>query len=450
MDQVSNYRHHFKKTITLAYPVMLSQLGHVMVGVADSIMVGQLGTTPLAAASFANSILTVVMVIGIGISFGLTPLVARADGENRRDQMHKILRHGLLLCLGVGILLAGFVYLSEDLWPLLKQPGQVVSEAREYMIVVAISLIPFMVFQAFKQFAEGLSSTKPAMYITVSANILNIFLNYLLIFGKFGLPELGLYGAGIATLISRILMAIGIIVFFKKSKVFQVFAEQLHRLKPTVSLMKDILRIGIPSAMQMVFEVAAFSFSAIMMGWFNEMVLAAHQIAINLASISYMVANGIGAAATVRVGNQLGRKDFPMLRAAGNTSFIMGIMLMSISCIIFIFARYQLPIIYINDPEVIQISAGLLAIAALFQLSDGIQVVGLGVLRGLADVKIPTVITLIAYWVIGLPLGYMLSFHWGVGPKGVWLGLLIGLTVAAILLLYRFNKLSKKLMIKKA
>ena len=429
----------------LAYPVMLSQLGHITVGVADSLMVGQLGAVPLAASSLANSIFAIVITFGIGISYGITPLVAAADGERDPLKIRYYFKHGLILNIAAGILL--FILISSLSFTLyhMGQDEEVARQAIPYLGIITFSLVPFMFFQTYRQFAEGLSNTKQAMYVTLVANLVNIVLNYLLIFGKFGFPAMGLIGAGYATLISRILMAILMGLYIGYSKDFKDYDLKFKWVFEKLYFNR-ILKIGLPSAIQFMFEVGAFVMAAIMVGWLGAKALAAHQIAINLATISYMTATGISAAATIRVGNQLGRRDIPTLRAAGFTSFIMAAFFMAFCASVFLIGHKFFPTLYIDDTEVIQLAASLIIVVSLFQLSDGIQVVGLGALRGMADVKIPTYVTFLAYWIIGLPVGYFFGFTLEYGAIGVWYGLLIGLTITAVLLVFRFNYITKKLL----
>ncbi|MFP4091585.1 MAG: MATE family efflux transporter [Cyclobacteriaceae bacterium] len=434
---------HFRKTSLIAYPIVLSQLGHITVGVADSVMVGELGTEPLAAVSLANSIFSLVLMFGIGVSMAITPLVAAADGEGDLKKSGRIFRHGLAINLLASLVLGLLILLGTQLLPLLEQPERVVELAIPYLLIITSSLLPFMLFQTFKQYAEGLSRTRTAMFITLSANLLNIFFNYLLIYGKWGFPEMGLNGAGVATLISRILMLIAMVVYVKRASWFN---QKITMKKLQKTLMVRILKIGIPTGFQYVFEVGAFSTAAIMMGWLGAQALAAHQIALNLAAVSYMMVTGIAAASTVRVGNQLGKQDIPNMRRAGFSAFLMGLMLMTSSAVLFVSGKYFFPSLYIDEPEVIELAGSLLIIAAFFQLSDGVQAVALGTLRGMADVKIPTIITLIAYWVVGLPVAYLLAFPLELGPHGIWYGLLVSLTIAAVLLVSRFHYISKRLL----
>lgn len=445
MWQGQNFKEHFRKNFQLAYPVMLGHLGHVMVGVADSMMVGQLGSAPLAAASLANGIFVVLLTFSIGFSSAITPLTALADGENDLGKAAGFFNHGFILNATLGIVFSLLFVVGAPLLKLLNQPEEVVALALPYFKVISLSLIPFMFFQTAKQFIEGLSQTRQAMYIIVFSNLLNILLNYLLIFGKLGFPAMGLMGAGIATIISRIVMAVIMNLYLVKSRQYRQYLQNFSLNVISGTVLKQITNIGLPTGFQYIFEVGAFSMAVVFMGWLGETEQAAHQIAINLASISYMLAAGIAAAATIRVGNQLGRRDKATLRAAGFTSYFMSVALMAISALLFITTRYFLAGLYIDEQAVIDLAAQLLIIAAFFQLSDGIQVVGLGALRGMADVKVPTIITLVAYWVLGLPVGYLLAFVFDWGPHGIWIGLLTGLTTAAILLSIRFHYVSSRI-----
>lgn len=425
---------------------MLSQLGHILVGVADNIMVGRLGAVPLAAASLANAVFFLLLTFGIGISYAITPLVAAADGAGDRSTIARVLKHGLLINIITGVILFILVLAGGNILHHMNQPIDVVALAIPYLGVITFSIIPLMLFQTFRQFAEGLSMTKQAMYITVSANVINIVLNYIFIYGKLGVPAMGLMGAGWATLISRVIMGLMMLCFVYYHKKFRLYRYGLGLGNYSQAFVRKMLAIGVPAAFQFAFEVSAFAGAAIMIGWLGANSLAAHQIAINMVSISYMMASGLSAAATIRVGNQLGRNDIVTLRRAAFTIFIMVGVFMTVCGIIFYFGRYYFPTFYIDDIKVINLSASLIAIAAFFQLSDGVQVVSLGSLRGLKDVKIPTVFTFIAYWVLGLPIGYWLGFERNFGAVGIWIGLLVGLTVAATMLSLRFNKITKKLL----
>ncbi len=441
------YREHFLKNWSLAYPVMLSQLGHVVVGVADSIMVGQLGTEELAAVSLGGAPFYVVMLFGIGVSYALTPLVAAADGQDQAFYIRNLLKHAIVLDALVGVLLFLLLYFGGPLVQYFDQEPNVVAIALPYLYIIGGSLIPVMIFQAFRQFAEGLSYTKQAMYISISANLLNILLNYLLIYGVWFFPELGVNGAGWATLISRVVMAIAMIVFVFRFKDFSQYITGFKFKNYAWTIWSKLLKIGVPSGLQFVFEVGAFAMAAIMVGWLGAIPLAAHQIALNLSGITYMTASGISAAATIRVGNQLGKSDISTLRTAGFTCLAMAAGFMAFCALVFIVGKTILPGFYVDDTSVIVLAADLLIVAAFFQISDGVQVVGLGSLRGLSDVKIPTLVTMVSYWFIAIPVGYVLGIMLDMGSIGIWIGLLIGLTLAAIAHVWRFNSLTKKLLV---
>ena len=440
----AEYKEHFAKNFNLAYPVVLSQLGHIMVSVFDSLMVGQIGTLPLAAASLGNSIFMITLVFGLGVSYSITPLIAAADGRRNYTRISLLLLNGLVSNVMLGVLLFIAGYFLSPYITFLNQPEEVVRLAVPYINILFLSMVPLMVFQAFRQFAEGLSLTKQAMYITLVANSLNIVLNYILIYGKLGFEPMGLVGAGWATFISRVVMALmmaGYVLFAKRFEIFRRFLRLRHF---SFLHVYRIFKLGLPISGQMIFEMGAFSFSAIMIGWLGAKQLAAHQIAINVASVTYMMASGIAAAATIRVGNQKGMGNYRAMRVAGLSSFAMGALFMLASGLLMVLGNKLIPMLYIDDVEVIQLASTLLIIAALFQISDGVQVVGLGALRGLEDVRIPSLISLLAYWVIGLPVGYLLCFKLGFGVNGVWTGLLVGLSVAALLLFIRFKALSNR------
>ncbi|GAB3815380.1 MATE family efflux transporter [Pontibacter rugosus] len=411
-------------------------------------MVGQIGTLPLAAASLGNSIFTITLVFGLGISYSITPLIAAADGRRNYTRISLLLLNGLVSNVLLGILLFIAGYFLSPYITLLDQPPNVVDLAIPYINILFLSMVPLMVFQAFRQFAEGLSLTKQAMYISIIANALNVFLNYLFIFGKWGFEPMGLVGAGWATLISRVVMAITMAGWVLYAKKFDVYRHFLRLRHLSFIHMYRIFKLGLPISGQMIFEMGAFSFSAVMIGWLGAIELAAHQIAINVASVTYMMASGIAAAATIRVGNQKGLGNFRAMRMAGYSNLAMGAIFMTCSGLLMVLCNELIPMLYIDDPQVIQLASGLLIIAAIFQISDGVQVVGLGALRGLEDVRIPSLISLLAYWVIGLPIGYYLCFKADYGVNGIWLGLLIGLSVAAVLLAWRFRALSNRLKVR--
>jgi MATE family multidrug resistance protein len=442
---LENYKSHFKKTFLLAYPVVISQVGHVIVNLTDSVLIGHLGPVKLAACSLGLSVFAVLMVLGIGIAYGLTPHISREYGADDKDACGKYLVNSFLINMITGVLIyIGIYFLSTQLSKLGQQP-EVVTEALPFLRIIGLSMIPLMLFLTFKQFAEGLNFTRQAMIITLIADGINIFLTYGLINGEFGLPRLELRGAGIANLISRSLMAILMISYVLRSKNFKSY---LHQAKVKFIKWKDSLAIinyGIPTAFQYLFEIGAFALAALMMGMISANHQSAHQIAISIASATYMAASGIGAATAVRVGNALGEKNYLNLRRAGFSGYWMVLVFMGLSAIFMIIGKEAFPKFYMDHPEVNSIASVLMIIAAFFQLSDGTQVVGLGALRGMGDVKIPTLVTFVAYWVIAIPLSYYLGFTLKMGAEGIWIALSLGLTISAVLLFWRFRVLSARL-----
>ncbi len=437
------YKEHVKLTLQLSYPVIIGQLGFIMMGVVDSLMVGTLGSAPLAAAALGNSITLLIFIVGIGVSFAVTPLVAISVGANKYSDCGIYFRQSLLVNLTFGFVLMAVTLICSELLIYLDQPAEVLAPAKSYTRILGLGALPVMLFQTYKQFIEGLSVMKPAMVITILANIINAFTNWTLIFGNLGFPALGLDGAGWATFTSRSFMAISLMLYVMNKKFFKQYDVTFHFKNINLPVIKKILSLGLPSGIQYFFEIGAFSFAVIMIGWLGTEQLAAHQIAINLASISFMVVLGLSIAGGIRVGNAVGEKNVTRVRRAGFTSIFLALCVMAVSGLIFIIFRNYLPALYIDDETVISIASSLLIIAALFQLSDGVQAVGIGILRGLTDVKIPTVITFVAYWIVGLPIGYFLAFELGWDVQGVWIGLLAGLTTSAILLTLRFNMKSK-------
>ncbi|MDG2053017.1 MAG: MATE family efflux transporter [Flavobacteriaceae bacterium] len=453
---LTEYTKEFKYNLKLSYPVILGMLGHTMVAFVDNIMVGQIGTAELAAISLANSFMFVAMSLGIGFSMAITPLIAEAEGEGSFEVGKSTFKHGLFLCTVISILLFLGVFFAEPMLHLMKQPPEVVELAIPYLNLVAVSLIPLVIFQAFKQFSDGMSMTKYPMHAILIGNVINVVLNYLFIFGKFGFPELGIVGAAIGTLVSRLIIVIFLWYLLSQHHKSRAFVLNINIFKLSKKMIKKLYSIGFPSAMQMFFEVAIFTAAIWLSGILGKNPQAANQIALNLSSMTYMVAMGLSVTAMIRVGNQKGLKRYIDLRRIAFSIF----MIASLSAVVFAILIFLfsgiLPKMYLdlNDPtkmvdnyEVITIASKLLLIAAVFQITDTIQVVALGTLRGMQDVKIPTFITFISYWLIGFPIYYYLSLYTDYKSAGIWIGLLAGLISSGILLFIRFNYLSNKLII---
>ncbi len=441
----SKYTKEFSTNLSIAYPIMLGQLGHILVALADNLMVGQLGAPQLAAVSLGNSLVFIALSLGIGFSFAITPLIAEADGAGDIEKGRLHFHHGIIMCAVNGVLLFVLLLFAKPILYHLNQPEEVVELAIPYLEIVALSMIPLMTFQAFKQFADGLSQTRHAMYATLLANVVNVVFNYFLIYGIWLFPRLEVEGAAYGTLISRFFMLILIIYMLKRKEKFKPYFHWGSKDHIKLSEFKDLIRLGFPTALQMLFEVAIFTAAIFLSGILGTNAQAANQIALNLASMTFMIAVGLGVTATIRVGNQKGKGDFPNLRRIAFSIFLQVFLIEAVFAVGFILLKDVLPPFYIDNQEVIFLSAQLLIVAALFQLSDGIQVTILGALRGLQDVNIPTGICFIAYWVIGFPISWYLGKGDQMGSQGIWIGLLAGLTASAIMLYFRFNYLSKKL-----
>jgi len=430
---------HLLKNLSLSFPIMISQLGHITVGVFDSLMIGKVSVSQLAAVSLATSIFSFILLFCIGLSYGITPLISSSD--RGKKYVSSILYNGMLVNVISSILLVSFVILTKHLLSYLGQDEEVLFHTYSYLDIICISLIPLILFQTFKQFIEGLGFTKPSMYISVISNVINIVLNAVLIFGLFGFPRLEIIGAAYATLISRVIMFLLILIYCLNDR---RFSKYILKTKFLINLnhIKDIFRIGFASGLQYIFEVGAFSVATVMTGSIGAIHLAAHQIALNLASISYMIASGIGSASMISLSYYDGKRNFEDMRRSGFASFLLVFILMIVSALVFIIFRNYLPVLYVDDSSVINIASTLLIIAGLFQISDGIQAVGLGILRGIRDIKKPTIVTFISYWIISIPLSYFLGIEYGYGVYGIWIGLSVGLTLAAIFHVTRFNYLT--------
>ena len=432
-------------------------LGHMFVSFADNVMVGQLGAAELAAVSLGNSFFFIAMSLGIGFASAITPIVAEADSAKNPVGVKNALKHGLILCGLLSGILYSLMLLAKPVMRNMDQPLEVVDLAIPYLDIIAISIIPLVIFEALKRFSDGLSNTKHPMYATIVANIINVVINYLLIFGSFGFPKLGIIGAGIGTLISRVIMVIFLWIIFTKNKRFKLYVTEIKFKITNIKIFKKITDIGLPSAFQMLFEVGIFTAAIWMSGVLGKNYQAANQIAFNLSAMTFMVGIGLGVAATIRVGNQKGLFDFVALRKIAFSIFLLTVLIEIFFALMFFILKDWLPTLYldtenisktIENGEVILIASKLLLIVALFQIFDGLQVVILGALRGLQDVKIPTLITFIAYWLIGFPICFYLGLYTPLKSIGIWIGLLISLAVSSILLYLRFNYLSKKLILK--
>jgi MATE family multidrug resistance protein len=451
---LSIYTKEFRANLQLAYPVILGMLGHTFMSLVDNIMVGRLGPTELAAVSLGNSMVFIAMSVGIGFSTAITTIVAQGDGAKNTIRVRMAFHHGLLLCTVLGVCLFGVVLLAKPLMTHMGQPPEVIAMASPYINWVAFSLIPVVIFQGYKQFADGMSLTKYDMYTVVVSNIVHIGLNYMLIYGVWLFPKMGIIGAGLGTVISRVFMVVYMHYLLSRNEKLKPYFKGFRFSQIRKSVLRKIISLGLPSSMQMLFEVALFTSAVWLSGSLGTTSQAANQIALSLSSMTFMFAMGLSVTAMIRTGNQKGLKDYKQLRIVARSIFLLAVTLEIIFALLFVVFHQYLPHFFLNmenttlvkdNTEVISIASGLLLIAAVFQISDGIQVVVLGALRGLHDVKIPAIITFVAYWVIGFPVSFYLGLHTALGAAGIWIGLLSGLTSAAIFLYLRFNYLTNKL-----
>ena len=451
---LKQYTKEFSYNLRLAYPVILGMVGHTLIGIVDNIMVGKIGSTELAAVSLGNSMIFIAMSLGIGFSTAITPIVAEGDAEKNDTKIRSTFHHGLFLCTILGLVLFTIIMFAKPIMELLKQPADVIVLAKPYLGWVAFSLIPLVMYQGYKQFADGMSLTKYSMYAMVMANVLHVGINYVLIYGIWFFPKMGIIGAALGTVISRIFLVMFMHIMLSRRDDLKRFFKGFSFNEIKKATIKKIISIGFPSAMQMLFEVVLFTASIWLCGNIGKTSQAANQIALSLASMTFMFAMGLSVTSMVRVSNQRGLMDYKKLIVVARSIFLLAIILETVFAIFFIVFHDYLPNIFLNmentgqildNEEVIAIASKLLLIAAVFQISDGIQVVVLGALRGLQDVKVPMYITFVAYWIIGFPISYYLGEHTELKAQGVWVGLLAGLTAAAICLYVRFHYLTKRL-----
>ena len=436
---------YYQSTIALAGPVVISQLGHTLVQTLDTIIIGHYaGTISLAAVSLVHAVFMVILVIGLGIAYGLTPLIAQENGKSNFKECAKLLSNSLWLNIIASILLFIIVYFgSMFAMQHANQDPKVVETAKPYLLILSLSIFPLMIFQTFKQFAEGLGFTKQAMNITIWGNLINVVIAVILVKGMFGIEPMGVKGVGIATLVDRFLMMVVMAWYVLRSPNFKDYIVHFSVKFINIPKILAVVKIGLPVAMQYVFEIGAFATAALIAGQLGAIEQAAHQTAITLAAMTYMMAGGIASAATIKIGNSFGNQNYLRLQKFAHASYHLVIIFMLFFAVIFTLFNQYLPYLITNDVNVVAIAAQLLLIAAIFQLFDGTQVVGLGTLRGMGDVNIPTFITFVAYWIIGLPSCYILGIYCNFGIQGIWYGLTLGLLTSSILLYFRFKHVMK-------
>ncbi len=434
----------FSRTLKISVPLIISNVSQIGLGLVDSAMIGAVDYRQLAASSLVINIIAIPQVLGIGMTMAISPLVAIANGRKDTFKASSVLYNGFVLSSLAAVLISILMVVNRDILFQLGQDHDVAIFAKPFYTLMAWSLIPMLMFFAVKQFCDALEFTKTAMVLSLLSLPVNAFLNWIFIYGRFGFARMELMGAGLATLITRTLIAVILILVVINHKLFEPYIKL--RKKAWIMCLKtwkELLSIGIPSSLQYGLEAGAFSVSGIMIGWLGATSQAAHQIALNLASTTFMAALGLSLGGSIRVANAYGRNNRLQMRSIGTSTIAGGLFYGLICGILFVIFQHQLPLLFTNNEQVAAIASTLLVMGALFQISDATQAIGVGLLRGIKDAKVPTAFVAIAYWLIGIPVGYFLSFELNMGPSGMWIGFIAGLTVSSILLNIRFLKKSK-------
>lgn len=437
------FRPHYAETQKLALPVIIAQIGQITVGLIDNMMIGQLGKTELAAASFANTLFALPLIFGMGFAMAITPLIGKAYGNGNSSELKALQKAAFITNFIMALILIAVCIAIYVFMPLMGQPKNILSQSQSFFSIISLSILPLMIFLSGKQVAEGLSNTRLAMVITLGANIINIVGNYLLIFGKFGAPELGLYGAGWSTLLARLIMAIAILISIRKLKALKIE----HITTSTKNLIQstgEIIKLGIPMGLHLFSEASAFIVAGIMIGWISETGLAAHQIVLSISTLGFMLYQGIGSGTTIRISQFSARQVPTLMRQASTASLQIVIIMVVIISAGLILMRNKLPLLFSTDPEVIEMASKMIIVLVIFQLFDAIQIIYSSILRGMADATVPGILTVISYFFIAIPFSYWAAFVGGYGEIGVWLGFPLGLGICALLFHFRVLKLHRK------
>ena len=425
--------------LALAFPIMSGMLAQMLIGLTDTIMVGRVGVVPLAASAFVIALAHLPLVFGIGLLSSVAVLTAQAFGARQPKEAGEVLRHGLVLGTVAGVMTAASLVCLRPMLHLFGQPRDVVEACGPFLTLFGISMLPVLVAQVCKQFAESLNRPWTPTFIVLGGVLLNILLNWILIFGNWGAPTLGLEGSGWATFVSRSTIAVALIVYVGTARSLREFLPSVWLTRLAWSRLSRLLHLGWPVAAQHLMEVSAFVFAAIMMGWISADAIAAHQIAITCAATSFMLALGTGMAACIRVGQAWGAGQLTRMRRIGFIGVLLAASMMACFAVLFVAAGNPLARLFTTSSSVIALTVSLLLVAGIFQLADAVQVSAICALRGLADVRVPAIIAVLAYWAVAVPLGYTLGFGFRLGAVGIWIGLTAGLVVAAVSLLWRFH-----------
>ncbi len=433
------------RTIKLALPIIIGELAQMALHIIDAAMVGAINYKELAAAALVINAMNIPFVLGIGMTISVSQMVSMAHGRRDSQQVSHYLFNGFILCAVTAIIISLALVFGRNVLHNLGPDPDVVELALPFMELMGLSIIPMLLFMTLKQFADGLEYTKTAMAISLLGMPVNVFINWLLIYGNWGFPRLELNGAGWATLITRSLMFLVFALIILRHRTFKKYVavsrRQWYLKRKTLG---ELLHIGIPSALQIGMEAGAFAVSGIIIGTLGAISQASHQIALSCASFTFMVSMGLAQAGSIRVSNSFGRRDWNKINIIGKSTLLIALLYGLFCAITFFLFRFQLPLFFNDHAEVISLAALLLLFAAVFQISDSTQAIGAGLLRGIKDVKYPTILIAIAYWVVGLPLGYLLAFHFKLGASGIWLGLIAGLTLSSLFLITRFMAMTKK------
>lgn len=425
----------------LSIPLIIGLLGQMLMGLTDTVMIADLGVTELAALTLANNLFYVPFVFGIGILTCISVQTSIARGGRDAERARSVCRNGFYISLFIGVLFFLIIYLFRDLLDWLKQDPTVVERSRDFYIIIMASLIPALTGMALKNHADALNRVWTAFWISIGSILLNIFLNWVLIYGNLGAPAMNLEGAGVATLISRTSFVIAMFLWFAKDSTLREWTPYHWFKKPDYTQIRSLTKLGLPSGLQTLTEVGAFVMAGVIIGWFGKEALAAQNIAMVCASLAFMFPLGISIALTLRVGEKVGLKETKNLHQTYLSGWLLTLFFSSVTALIFLTVGEPIAALFIdNAPEVISFAASFLIVTGVFQIVDGQQVASVGMLRGLEDTTIPAYICFISYWVIGIPVGYWLAYHRSMGPVGIWWGLAIGLTISSLLLGYRLWK----------
>ncbi len=448
MYSFAKYKEHYSKNLTLALPMIMSQLGQIVVQVADNTMVGQYGgdnATPLAAASFGGGVFFITFIAAMGLTLGITPIVGELFAQGKESELSKYLQNSFVLYGIVAILTTIIQYCTIPFMWSMGQPDAVVEMAVPYYQTLVWSLIPVILFCVVKQFLEGIGNTRIAMYATIASNIVNVALNYMLIWGNWGAPELGVLGAGVATLTARVIQCIILMLYFFYGTTLRKYRESFSRLNFSMSSIKRLFKMGLPISMQILLEASSFAVAGFVIGIWGANAISANQIALTIGNCSFMIILALGNSTTIVVSHCFGRGDMREMKLASRAAMHLVLVWNAISATLLLSLRGVAPMLFTSNSEVIELASTLMLFFAAYQITDGIQCVGVGILRGMQDVKLIAWIALVSYWICNFPLGYYCATELGLGPAGIYIGFFVGFMIASVAICYRILRREKSL-----